>query len=267
MSCFSISYSAHSWTFCHAYDSGTLQITKDSDVNVFRNYEEIDIELTYDYCEAYWSRVEKISGGDNCILINSEIDCSKNDKFLRDFGCYDFTNTYFKMPFDAADKSAGEKVMKVRLGFPQDDTPKVIEDYGPCENADFFKNFNGRMDIAEIMQVLVIYAPKFDLSTLNNRTSSRTKHVIIQADLVYMTKDLKIDYNLTIKSRVVSISHTISMIYDAREVNIENMKLKEVNEFHVERNNDTIERHRSFGLVYVIDTLKSQKPFTALTGK
>ena len=226
-----------------------------------------DIELTYDYCEAYWRKVTKNSGGDNCILTNSEADCSKNDKFLRDFGCYDFTNTYFKMPFDTDQKSAEEEVTKVVLGFPKDDFPKVIKDYGPCENADFFKNFNGRMDIAQIMQVLVIYAPKFDLSTLKDRTSTRTEHVIIQADLVYMTKDLKIDYKLTIKSRIVSISHTISMIYDSREVNIENMKLKDVNEFHVERNNDTTERHRSFGLVYIIDTLDSQKLSTLSTGK
>ena len=122
------------------------------------------------------------------------------------------------------------------------------------DNYQFFENFK-RDDLRfnKLKKNLVIYDASFDLSTLPMHTTEGiTESVVIRADTVYMTKLVEISYNLTIRTRVASLSHHILMKIDKKQPNI--LKMKPLSKVLIKYHYSALAmRHLSFGLVDLFD--------------
>ena len=161
------------------------------------------------------------------------------------------------------------KVTRLKIPFPRSshDSNTIIPKYDSCEEVEFFKRFNGGSSQTDtIRKTLVIYSPKFDLSSLNEHTlSGITNHVIIQADSVYMTKPLDIFYKVTIYARVVTINKPLMMTLTGDDISFENMKIKDVDEKVLVYGSRTRIRYRSYGFLTVFDSHDSSEEGLTIT--
>lgn len=237
------------------YDYVESAIYDELEIDIYQNYKD-NFELNYDFCELWYRKFNGTNIPLNCSEHNQEVDCTLRPYFQR-LGCYDFTGTYFESPF------GDKEISRLKIPFPMDSTPKDIPNYGACENGEFFREFNGADELTDsVKTTLTIYSPKFDLSNLPKHTTpSVTKHVILQADSVFMSEPLEITYDLTIIARIVSISEPIAMIYEGREMSIENMKIKDVKEKLIIHDEKLIMQWKSFGRMNVLQSWNDGKCF------
>lgn len=83
----------------------------------------------------------------------------------------------------------------VTMSFPQNRRFQP-EDFGPCDTSNFMSEFNNEGEtIHKVMSEVELYGINFDLATLEKHTTERvTKKVIVRADTVYMSRDMRIFY-------------------------------------------------------------------------
>ena len=138
-------------------------------------------------------------------------------------GCLDFNGTYFLL----SDEDIEEKATVLEVIFPMDIMQGESLNYGLCDSEKFFKEFNSDFTFVDIIKkVSVIYVLKLDLSNIKKLISPTAKQVIVQADSVYMSKPLDIDFDLTILARTVSIDKPLKMLYREKDIAMENQNVR-----------------------------------------
>ena len=239
--CFS--YNSNLWSFCHNVNFG--EATIDGKINLFEDIQDISNEITEDYC-GKWMADHGDYQDQHCTkkLVNnvSDVyDCSKATD-VQGLSCA------LESMFNG---STSHVLIPLKL---REDQQEAYEYY---KNDDIFQSFENfkRDDLKfnKLKKHLVIYDAIFDVSTLPMHTTEGiTENVIIRADTVYMTKLLQISYNLTIISRVASLSYPIIMKID--EMHSKILKMKPFRRVLINYSNSALTmRHLSFGLVDLFD--------------
>jgi len=182
-----------SWHFCHTLGKQTLNLKVDDGVKLIQDL-KID-PFTQEYCE----NNKEASGGvpDSCKNSDGHLTCSGR---MEDIVC-----ALLKVDFKT-----------VTFKFPKDEQETKIENFFEAENNEFFQDMNrleGQSNITKYLADLKLYGTKFDLTTLEDHVGPRTEHVTIFADSIFMSNPLKepLKYKVSIKARVVSLSHDIWM--------------------------------------------------------
>ena len=141
---------------------------------------------------------------------------------------------------------------KVTFEFPKDneDSPS-LDDLSTCVKSPLFSELQVYNEkLSAFRKTMTIYQLKFNLNDLDKYTKRGvTESVTIYADTVYMTEELQISYNLTIRARIVAISYPITLIYDRKPYNLP----KEMLVRHVSFEDKLDMRQRKFGLIDIMD--------------
>ncbi len=150
---------------------------------------------------------------------------------------------------------------QVRVNFPQDLTSPVVDFFGKGESSKFFQTFNGiDAEYNRKRSEITLYGTKFDMVALKEHTSANvTKEVTIKADTVFLSEPMDINYRLKIRARIVSIDKKITMGMPLNELQNE-MELSTHFETRFVFSNQTLMRHRQFGLIDIIDEAPVQVP-------
>ena len=128
---------------------------------------------------------------------------------------YDILLKWFSTSF----KNDLKTRLKVFLDLP-DDYGNTKDDLELCDvNKDFKEDYDYTKGLIDPDQEIInIYTIKFDLSKLADYTKSgKTKSVKLYADVVYMTKDLHIDYELSIVAKKAVLDKRITMTIDLQK--------------------------------------------------
>ena len=224
-------------------DFGNLII--DGKLKVHQDVKNEDNEVTKGYCKS-WIENHKGYLEENCLKDPaSKVYNSSKAKDIQGLSCalegmFNESIRYVLVPF-ILNKEAEEN------------------DYNKKDDAfQFFENFKrDDLKLNKLKKNLIIYDAIFDLSTLPlHTTESITETVLIWADTVYMTKMLEICYNLTIRTRVASLTHPILMKIDEQQSNI--LKMKPFRTVGIDFHHSALTmRHLSFGMIDIFD--KPQK--------
>ena len=141
---------------------------------------------------------------------------------------------------------------KVSFTFPKDDEdPPTFDDLSTCVHSTLFSELQVYSEkLTAFRKTMTIYHLKFNLNDLTKYTKPLvTDSVTIFADTVYMEEPLEIFYNLTIRARIVAITHPITLTYDKNFYNLP----REMLERHVSFEDKLVMRQRRFGLIDIMD--------------
>ena len=229
------SYITQSWTVCHSFQHGYGTI---EGVELFQDFSSND-QFGEKYCKNWLQHHS--SNLNDCQISGDALDCSDKEEDLdvQGLGC--------------SLQESEEQINNILVNFPRDPLTIEVDYFGKGESSKFFKNFNGvSSDFNRKRRTLTFYATKFDLASLiENTNASVTKEVTIKADTVFISEPIKINYNLKIRARIVSIDKKITMNMTMNQFNQGEMRTS----YEKAGNFSAITqvRHRKFGLVDIVD--------------
>jgi len=187
-------YRTEAWHFCHGLEAGILEVD-------LEHYQKVSKDLktaqTSDsYCDKNTNDVGP-SVAESCSNVDGHLNCEGN---IENLVC-ELMRTNFSFT-------------SISFNFPKDHFTTKLQDFKEAENNPYFKEINGNKTTAKYLSHLKLYGTKFDLAELDDYVGLRTKEVTIIADTIYMSRPLRtpINFILTMRARVVSISEDISMI-------------------------------------------------------
>ena len=114
--------------------------------------------------------------------------------------------------------------MQIKLELPKDykkgnkdiivaNINKNVKVLSKCKSESFFNNLQvdseGLNKLEKHVEILAIV---FDLASLENHVGNRTESVLIRADTVICTKDIRIHYELKIQAREVVLEKDVEMV-------------------------------------------------------
>ena len=143
---------------------------------------------------------------------------------------------------------------KISFQFSKDNEESPpLDDLSMCVKSPLFSDLQVYdKKLSPFRKTLTLYQLKFNLNDLVQYTNpSVTESVTIFADTVYMTEELEIFYNLTIRARIVAISYPITLVYD-RNLNLRTFP-REMLVRHVSFEDKLDMRQRKFGLIDIMD--------------
>ena len=157
-----------------------------------------------------------------------------------------------KLKLDIYDKS-----LKITVSFPIDEMARKVRKMNLCKSEKFFNKVQRESAALNRLERNVeITDITFDLASLTKHTGPITESVLIRADTVYISQDLFIHYNLSIRAREVHISKMLSMTLTASEI-LEEVKNSIVIEKRIRmEKKGNIVRHRVFGHIDIVDVLR-----------
>ena len=234
-------YTTHSWTFMHDKRNQLVlsNVTVLHDLKRDSSYTQ---QNERDYCTDLRKKRKILEPEKVCKRNQTTLDCSNLNSLsdVNSIVCYDNSKTY----------------QSILITFPLDDANLKPEDLGICEKFEFFQGLyskgGGRFD--QKKEYLTLRGINFDLSTLEKHTSEVTKEVTVRAAVVYLSKELVINYDLKIRAKQVIISKPLKM-----NISIDTFQEKQSNhvqfERHIQLSKTLLLRHRRFGRIDVVDSV------------
>ena len=186
-------YITEAWHFCHSLESNnSLEIVMESHKKVVKDFKVTNATSDL-FCEKYFND-DRPTVEESCTNNYGHLNCNGA---IEDLLC----------------ELKGFEFESITFLFPKDSIKVEDSDFGAAENNSYFKNINGDASLTKYLPTLNLYGTKFDLADLDEYLGLRTENVIINADTVWMSRQLRrpINSTISIRARVVSISEDIPM--------------------------------------------------------